>query len=123
GDAVLFLRSGPRDVIQDLYEMTTATGAVRCILRAEDLLAGKTETLTAEEKAARERSRETRRGLTWYQLSEDGSLILTGASGVLYVVRRADGHITRLPDSDAGPAREARLSPDGRYVACIRGYD
>ena len=29
GEAVLFLRSGPRDVVRNLYEMNTATGEVR----------------------------------------------------------------------------------------------
>ncbi|MBX3395083.1 MAG: DPP IV N-terminal domain-containing protein [Phycisphaerae bacterium] len=122
GSAVLFLRSGPRDVVQSLYEMDVATQEVRCFLRAEDLLAGKREALSAEERAARERSRESRQGLTWYELSQDGASILTGLSGDLYVIRRADGHITKLARLDQ-PARDARFSPDGQFVSCIRGYD
>lgn len=122
GSAVLFLRSGPRDVVQSLYEMDVATHEVRCFLRAEDLLAGKRESLSAEERAARERSRESRQGLTWYELSQDGTRILTGLSGDLYVIRRADGQITKLARLDQ-PARDARFSPDGQFVSCIRGYD
>lgn len=122
GDAVLFLRSGPRDVVQNLYEMNESTRETRCILRAEDLLGGAKEQLTAEEKAARERSRESRQGLTWYQLSEDGSKILTGLSGSLYVIDRKDASVKQLARLDT-PARDARFSPDGRYVSCIRGYD
>jgi len=123
GDAVLFLRSGPRDVMRNLYELNVETGQVRGLARADDLLNGAPEQLTPEEKARRERMRETGRGLTWYRLSEDGKKVLAGLSGKLYVIGRADGKITQLPDDDAGPARDARFSPDGRYVSCIRGYD
>jgi dipeptidyl-peptidase-4 len=123
GDAVLFLRSGPRDVVRNLYEMNLATGQVRCLARADDLLKGKAEDLTPEEKARRERMRESGRGLTWYVPSEDGDKVLIGLSGDLYVIGRSDGEIRTLPGRDAGPARDARFSPDGRFVSCIRGYD
>lgn len=123
GDAVLFLRSGPRDITRNLYEFNTANGEVRGLLRAEDLLQGSQEKLSVEEKARRERQRVIGKGLTWYQLSEDGERILTGLSGRLYVGSRADGQWTALPENPAGPAMDARFSPDGRFVACIRGYD
>ncbi|HWL92417.1 MAG TPA: DPP IV N-terminal domain-containing protein, partial [Phycisphaerae bacterium] len=123
GAEVLFLRCGPRDVVQNLYELKVADQSVRCLLKAEDLLAGKEESLTAEEKAARERTRETRTGITWYDLSEDGRQILTGLSGRLYTIDRVSGKITALSQSAAGPARDARFSFDGKFVACIRGYD
>jgi len=123
GDAVLFLRSGPRDIIRNLYEFKTATGEVRGLLRADDLLQGSQEHLTAEEKARRERLREIGKGITWYSLSEDGEKILTGLSGRLYVVNRSDGQWTPLLESPAGPAMDARFSPDGKFVSCIRGYD
>lgn len=123
GDAVLFLRSGPRDVIRNLYEYQTATGQVRSLLRAEDLLQGSQEKLTAEEKARRERKREIGKGLTWYSLSDDGEKILTGLSGRLYIVNRTDGQWTPLLENPAGPAMDAKFSPDGRFLSCIRGYD
>jgi len=123
GDAVLFLRSGPRDVVRDLYELDVASGRVRCLARAETLLGGEAETLTAEEKARRERLRESAKGITWYRLSYDGAKVLIGLSGRLYVIDRTSGKVTSLPESPAGPARDARLSPDGRYVSSIRGHD
>lgn len=123
GDAVLFLRSGARDVVRNLYEMNMATGQLRCLARADDLLQGKAEDLTPEEKARRERSRESGRGLTWYRLSEDGAIVLIGLSGDLYLLRRSDGKIRKLPGRDVGPARDARFSPDGKFVSCIRGFD
>lgn len=123
GDAVLFLRSGPRDVVRNLYEMNVGTGAIREVVRVADLLGGQDEKLTDEEKARRERMREIGRGFTWYKLSEDGTRLLAGLSGRLYVVNRADGKVTALPDNPAGPAMDARFSPDGRFVSCIRGHD
>ncbi len=123
GDAILFLRSGPRDIVRNLYEYKTVTGEVRGLLRAEDLLQGSKEHLTAEEKARRERMREIGRGFTWYSLSEDGEKILTGLSGRLYVINRSDGQWTPLHDNPAGPAMDARFSPNGKFVSCIRGYD
>jgi dipeptidyl-peptidase-4 len=123
GDAVLFLRSGPRDLIRNLYEFKTVTGEVRGLLRAEDLLGGSAGNLTAEEKARRERIREIGKGFTWFNLSEDGEDILVGLSGRLFVVHRSDGRRTPFRESPAGPAMDARFSPDGKYVSCIRGYD
>lgn len=123
GDAVLFLRSGPRDVIRNLYEMNVATGEVRCLARAEDILQGKSEKLSAEERARRERLRESGQGITWYKLSNAGDKVLIGLSGKLYVIMREDGGVTNLPDNDAGPAIDPQFSPDGEYVACVRGYD
>lgn len=123
GDAVLFLRSGPRDRIQHLHEMTVQTGEVRELLRVEDLLEGAAEELSPEEKARRERMREGGLGITSYQLSADGNHILVTLSGRLYVVQRADRNVTALPNSDEGPAIDAKFSPDGTYVSCVRGHD
>lgn len=123
GDAVLFLRSGPRDVIRNLYEIDTAAGEVRGLARAADLLASGEEQLSDEEKARRERMREVGRGFTWFKLSEDGGKVLTGLGGRLYVINRADGRVLPLRESAAGPAMDAKFSPDGRYVSCVRGHD
>ncbi|HUN80394.1 MAG TPA: DPP IV N-terminal domain-containing protein [Phycisphaerae bacterium] len=123
GSSVIFLRSGPRDVVRNLYEMNAASGEVHGLLRAEDILKGGQENLTPEEKARRERMRVSAKGFTWVNLSEDGTQLLAGLSGRLYVIRRSDGHVTPLPESKAGPAMDARFSPDGKFVSCIRGND
>ena len=57
GSALLFLRSGPRSPVRDLYLLDLATGEERRFLSAEQLLAGQTEDLSDEEKARRERTR------------------------------------------------------------------
>lgn len=119
GSAVLFLRSGPRDNIQNLFEFDTATGLEREILTAEQILQGAEEKLSAEEKARRERMRLSARGIAGYQLSEDGAKILVPLSGRLFVIDRATRAVTELA-SDKGFPIDPRFSPDGKSVACVR---
>lgn len=122
GEAILFLRSGPRDVIDTLYEYDVATGNEQAVLTAEQLLKGAAEQLSAEERARRERLRLMARGIASYELSKDGARILVPLSGRLFVVNRATRSVTELP-SEGGYANEARFSPDATRVACVRDGD
>ena len=117
GRAVLFLRSGPRDRVLRLFEMNAQTQAVREVLAPEALLGGKAETLSVAERARRERARQVLRGFTSFGMSDDGTLLLLPFSGKLYVVRRADAHVTPLPGAGW---LDARLSPDGTHVAAVK---
>lgn len=121
GRAVLFLRSGPRDRIQNLYEFDTTTGKTRVLLTAESLLKGATEELSVEEKARRERQRITTQGITAYDLSEDGTLLLVPLSGKLYAVERAGGAVHEL--RGVKDALDPRFSPDGRRVSYVANFD
>jgi dipeptidyl-peptidase-4 len=116
--SVLFLRSGPRDAKQSLFEMDLAQGTVRELVRPEAVLAGP-ETVDPLERARRERLRITSGGLTSYQLSEDGSKVLFSLSGRLFLCARPSGQITELPIGPGG-AFDPRLSPDGKRVAFVR---
>jgi len=122
GEAVLFLRSGPRSFVQDLFELDVRSGAERTIARAADLLDGATETLTPEERALRERQRSSARGIASFQLSDDGRVLLVPLSGRLFVVDRASGASRELRSAGAA-ANAPKLSPDGRRVACVRDGD
>ncbi|TVQ29894.1 MAG: S9 family peptidase [Phycisphaeraceae bacterium] len=119
GGAVLFLRSGPRSPVRDLYEFDPATGRERVLLTAADLLGDEEEELTAEELARRERMRLTARGIANYRLSDDGERILVNLSGDLFVHDRLSGRTHEL-HSDAGFPIDARFSPCARYVSCVR---
>jgi dipeptidyl-peptidase-4 len=119
GDAVLFLRSGPRSFVQDLFEFDVATGKERVLLTADQILGGGEEKLTAEELARRERMRMASRGIASYSLSKDGSKILVPLSGRLFVIDRAGGQKTELT-STAGYPIDPRLSRDGSLMACVR---
>jgi len=120
GKSVLFLRSGPRDTRLCLFEMDLATGRARELLSPETLLKGAAEKLSPEEKARRERMRETRSGITSFQLSRDGKRVLLGLSGRSYVVDRASGEVVELPGSGW---IDPRFSPDGTRVAAVRAGD
>ncbi len=116
GKAVIFLRGGARDPVLRLYEFSIADGKLREILSPEKLLQGAEEKLTAEERSRRERARQSLRGFTSYQLSEDGSKLLVELSSKLYVITRADLHVTELPKQSW---IDPHFSPDGSAVAAV----
>ncbi|MCU0672965.1 MAG: S9 family peptidase [Myxococcota bacterium] len=122
GREILFLRSGPRDSERDLYAHDVASGEERVLLTAERLLAGAEESLSAEERALRERLRLSARGITSFALSHDGSFLIVPLSGRLFVVERASGRVRELT-SEGGYANDPRLSPDGKKIACVREGD
>jgi dipeptidyl-peptidase-4 len=121
GKSVLFLRATARDPAQSLYEFDLATGQARELLTPQALLKGAEEKLSAEEKARRERQRITARGFTWFQLSEDGKLLLVSLSGKLYTVARPSGEVRELPIQ--GAVVDAKFSPDAKHVSYIKERD
>lgn len=116
GAAVIFLRGGARDPVLRLYEFTIADQQLREILTPEQLLKGADEKLSAEERSRRERSRQSLRGFTSFQLSKDGAKLLVALGGKLYLITRADSQVTQLPGRDW---IDPHLSPDGTAVAAI----
>jgi dipeptidyl-peptidase-4 len=116
--AVLYLRSGPRDRIQRLFEFDLATKQERELVTPAKLPAGASENLSAEEKARRERQRITAMGFVDYELSRDGKRVLVTLGGKLYVVERPGGNVIALPGSGwLAP----KFSPDGTKIAALRG--
>src|SRR5436190_10954610 len=113
GDVVLYLRSGPRSFVRNLYEFEVATGKERLLAAADDLLKGAAEQLSAEELARRERSRSAAQGIASFELSRDGQQVLVPLSGSLYVIDRKSGKSRELK-SDRGFPIDARFSPDGK---------
>jgi dipeptidyl-peptidase-4 len=119
GGPVVFLRSPPRSFVRDLYEQDVQSGRERLLASAERLLGGGEERLPAEEKARRERQRNTARGIAAYDLSQDGARVLVPLAGRLFVVERRTGGVRELPAAGSFPL-DARFSPDGTRVACVR---
>jgi dipeptidyl-peptidase-4 len=114
GKHVVFLRSLPRDPTLRLFEFDLAAGKERELLTPAQLLGGAEENLSAEEKARRERQRQSLKGFTAYQMSRDGARLLVTLSGRLYLVERATLKVTQLPGTGW---IDPRFSPDGRLVA------
>lgn len=122
GRSALFLRSGPKDAGQMLFELVLATGETKVLLTPEKVLNGASEQLSAAEKARLERQRVSARGFTSYQLSTDGTRLLVGLSGKLYVIERATAKVTELK-TGAGACIDPKFSPDGKSVAYVRDFD
>jgi dipeptidyl-peptidase-4 len=96
---ILFLRAQPKSNQQTLFAFDVATGTTTEVVTPETLLKGAEETLSAAEKARRERMRVSSRGLTSYQLSEDGERILLALSGKSPLVQPASGQVRQLKNS------------------------
>ncbi len=122
GDAVLYLRSGPRSFEQNLLELDSKTGRERVLATAARLLGEGRENITAEEQARRERQRQSARGITAFDISRDGRTVLIPLSGKLFLVDRTTGMPRKLPEM-AEPPLDPQLSPDGSKVAYVRGGD
>lgn len=121
GSEVLFLRSGARDRTQSLWSFDPRTGEEREVLTGARLLGGGQESLSPEERARRERLRMTARGLSSFELSQDGRRLLVPYSGRLFVVERPGYVVHEVPAPlGAAPADAAHLSPDGTRIALVR---
>jgi dipeptidyl-peptidase 4 len=117
GSAVVFLRGGPRDPTLRLFELDITSGRERELVTPAQLLGDTKEVLTPEEKARRERTRNSLRGFTDFEMTRDGSHLLVALSGRLYVVDRTDLKVTALPgDHWISP----HFSPDGGFVAAVK---
>lgn len=119
GSALLFLRAkNANDPTQILFEFDVASGRARELVTPEALLSGGAETVSAEEKARRERLRIQARGIVSYDLSEDGRLVLVPLAGRIFVFDRSTGKSKQLPLPEG--AFDPHLSPDGTQVAYVR---
>lgn len=118
---VYFLRNSTTSQALSLYAFDVATQETRELLTPAALLQGAEEKLSPEEQARRERMRVSSRGFSSFTLSEDGSKLLVGLSGKLYVVARESGKVTALK---TGPGViDPRFAPGGGQVGYVRDQD
>jgi dipeptidyl-peptidase 4 len=121
GRHLFFLRSASGDdPVNRLWALSLTSP-----LPAEQLLVDPAALLSAEasddlppaERARRERLRESAGGITAYSLDADGRVAAFTLAGQLFLVDVASGSARHL---DVAPgAYEARLSPNGRFVAYL----
>lgn len=131
GKAVLFLRATATSPELRLHELDVQSGKVRELLSPAQLLKGAEESLSPEEKARRERMRQSLRGFTTFELARDGSFLLIPFGGKLYSFSRITSEVVeQAPLNEQGkpieggePAFDPQLSPDGKLVAYVRGRD
>lgn len=119
---LLFLRTGPRSFIAELFQLDADTGAVTKLAAAADLVKTTEVQLSAAEKAKRERLRMSLRGIVSVTASKDGKRLLIPLGSELFVMDRADGK-ARTVNVGGGYPDSPLLSPDGRRIAFIRDRD
>ncbi len=116
GALVAFLRSrGAEDPACALHVWDAASGAERLVADPAALLAGGAESLSAEERARRERMREGGAGITGYAADRAGRRIAFALSSRLFAADLSSGEVRELPA--AGAVVDPRPSPDGAWIA------
>ncbi len=126
GGRVTFLRSkAGDDPVTCLWEADAASGAERLIADPRSLGA-EDENLPAEERARRERVRETAAGIVAYATDRAATLAVFALSGQVYAVSLGTGPLggsappPRLVPAKA-PALDPRPDPTGTKVAYVHG--
>jgi dipeptidyl-peptidase-4 len=119
GDRVTFVRSASGTDPLGLLWALDPDGGERLLVDPRALLGQVGEELTDDERARRERSRETGSGIVAYALDDNGRVAAFSLSGRLVAVDVASGSVTEL--RSAGAAIDPRPDPTGRLVAYVTG--
>ncbi len=118
GTRVAFLRSrSGTDRSQQLWVLDLEAGRELTAADPQALLAGAEEDLPPQERARRERSRESSAGIVGYATDSAVELAAFTLSGRLFVSELRAGTTRELPVQ--GPVVDPRPSPDGRQGAFV----
>ncbi|WP_370618180.1 prolyl oligopeptidase family serine peptidase [Mumia qirimensis] len=118
GSRVFFVRTPDGSTrTGSLWAYDAETGEETCLADAAALLGDGGEKLSAEERARRERSRESAAGVVAYAMDEACTLAAFALSGKVWVCRTDTGETAALPT--AGAAIDPRVDPTGRRVAYV----
>ena len=102
-----------------LWEYDVATRQERLLVDPRELLGDADEELSAQERARRERSRESGGGIVGFATDDAARLATFALSGRLWVSDLSTGGATALPS--VGSVIDPRLDPTGRHVAYASG--
>ncbi|MFE0024218.1 prolyl oligopeptidase family serine peptidase [Amycolatopsis sp. NPDC059021] len=117
GSRVLFLRAETgTDPRHSLWSLDLASGEETKLVDAAELLPGEEE-LPAEERARRERSRETGGGVVGYAVDDAFTVAAFSLSGKLYTLDLRSGAVSVLVE---GSVIDPRPNPSGTHVAYVR---
>ncbi|MCW2506099.1 MAG: peptidase [Actinomycetia bacterium] len=120
GERVTFLRSGgPADPVHGLWVFDVAARTERLVADAAALLGEAAEDLPPEERAMRERKRESSGGVVAYATDDASRIAVFSLAGRLFRVGLGGDGVVELPA--AGPARDPRPDPAGERVAYVTG--
>jgi dipeptidyl-peptidase-4 len=114
GSRVVFLRSASgTEQRHSLWSLDLASGQETLLVDPAAL--GEHEELSAEERAARERTRTRAGGIVAYTTDDEYSIAAFSLSGKLFVVDLRAGGVLEIPVP--GPLMDPRLDPTGRWIA------
>jgi dipeptidyl-peptidase-4 len=120
GDRVLFLRSvSGTSALTCLYELDVASGTERLLVDPSRLLGDTPEDLPPEERARRERARESSAGVVRFHTDAMARRAVFDLSGRLFVADVETAEVRELPA--LRPVLDPRVSPDGELVAYVSG--
>jgi dipeptidyl-peptidase-4 len=118
GERVIFLRSvSGTDPRTGVWRLDLADGVEHPVVDPTGV--GDDASLPAEERARRERVRETAAGVVSYSASDDGSRLVFSLAGRLHVADVEAGTWSEVAGSAS--AYDPRLDPTGRRVAYVSG--
>ena len=116
GDRALFVRSsGPDDPVHALWGLDLASGQETVVCDPRSL--GDEGDIPPEERARRERARESGSGIVAYSATPDLTTVCFALFGRLFVARPGSEAV-ELPV--AAPVVDPRIAPDGRHIAFVR---
>ncbi|WP_395108810.1 prolyl oligopeptidase family serine peptidase [Actinomadura sp. SCN-SB] len=120
GSYVAFLRTkAGDDPVTCLWTLDTATGEERLIADPAALNVPGEENLPPEERARRERARESAGGIVGYAVDRDVSKAVFTLAGQLFLADLRAGTVRALPART--PVFDPRLDPAGRKVSYVSG--
>src|SRR5258705_6927193 len=119
---VVFRRTPPRSRVADLYTLDPRTGTETLLASSDQLLAGAGEELSDAEKARRERTRTSTRGVVDADVSFRGDRVLVPLGERVFVVDRGGGAAREVAVGTGFPY-DPRLSPDGKTVSFVHDGD
>jgi dipeptidyl-peptidase-4 len=120
GSYVAFLRTkAGDDPVTCLWTLDTATGQERLIADPAALDVRGEEDLPPEERARRERARESAGGIVGYAVDQDVTKAVFTLAGELFLADLRDGRVRQLPAR--APVFDPRLDPRGRKVSYVSG--
>ncbi len=124
GHWVTFLKASVDDSeVLDLWARPLPSGEPRLLVATKQLLGGKDQKLTEQERMALERKRISKRGITEYQwCGTDDKTLLFPLSGDLYIARLTEKgpEAARLTTDDDEPELNPLCSDDGQQVAWVK---
>lgn len=119
GKRVTYLKAKPEAAnVQDLWAADVKGGEPYRLIDSAALSSGIKE-LSEAEKARRERTRTSARGVVEYSWDKQGRFILVPLDGDLYLDSVADGKVSRLTQTP-GDEVDAKVSPKGGFVSYVR---